>query len=469
MDVANYIHAAKIFIQLLGLVYFFVFSSFILQIRGLIGKNGILPAGIFLQQIKFRFGSKAYYYLPSIFWINSSNAFLVGVTIVGTIASLLLLFGVFPPLMLILLYVLHLSIVSVGQDFLSFGWEMFLLEITMNAFFLSWTEVPNPLIWFSLNLLLFRFHFQAGAVKLQSRDMTWSNFTALAFHYQTQPIPNTQAWFFHKLPLAFHKASTAFMFIAEMGFAFLIFGTEEMRLLTWFILVGLQLMIWFSGNFSYLNHLTIVLCTILISDTYFNPFLGIPHPALTPLWETIVLSTLGTLLVFIQCIRLYHHFFWNSWFSTILSWFSPFHLANRYGIFAVMTTKRYEIIVEGSEDGKVWKEYCFKYKPSEVDRRPRRISPFQPRLDWQIWFLPFSMFETQVWFKNFLIRLLQNTPEVLSLLRVNPFPDHPPKYVRALVYDYIFSDFKTLRKDGSWWKRTYIYPYSPTLFLQNKE
>lgn len=465
MDAIHYIHASKIFIQLLGLIYFFVFSSFLLQIRGLIGKNGILPIDTFLNYIKLRFGPKAYYYLPSIFWFWSSDVVLVATSLLGSIFALLLLFGIFPPLMLILLYVLHISIVSAGQDFLSFGWEMFLLEIAMNAFFLSWTEVPNPFIWMSLNILLFRFHFQAGAVKLQSRDLTWTNLTALSYHYQTQPIPNTQAWFFHKLPISFHKISAAFMFLAEMGFSFLIFGTEEMRLFTWFILVGLQLLIWFTGNFSYLNHLTIVFCTILISDTYFNPILSPPSPSPTPFFETLVLSMIGIFLISIQIIRIYNQFFWNSWFASILSWVSPFHLANRYGIFAVMTVKRYEIVVEGSDDGEKWKEYCFKYKPSEVNRRPRRISPFQPRIDWQIWFLPFSNFYSELWFRNFLEKLLQGTPEVLSLLRTNPFPEKPPKYVRALLYDYTFSDYKTWRKDGSWWKRVYIGRFSPTLNL----
>lgn len=463
----QYIIASKLFIRMLGAIYFFAFSAFIPQIRGLVGKEGILPVERFLQLVELKYGKKSYYLLPSIFWLYASDAFLVSVVFAGTLVSIFLMLGIWPPLMIFLLYVLYISIVSIGQDFLSFGWEVFLLEITANAFFLSWTDVPNPFVWISLNVLIFRFHFQAGAVKLQSGDASWKNLTAMAYHYQTQPIPNTQAFFFHKLPLWFHKFSCLLMFFSEFFIPLLIFGTQEMRLCAFVFLAGFQGMVWFSGNFSYLNHLTVVLCLMLISDQYLHLIFGIssPPPIETSLTLDIFLSIIGCFLLTVQLIRFYHHFFWNSLFDKILSFVSPFHIGNRYGIFAVMTTKRYEVVIEGSEDGQSWKEYAFWYKPSELDRRPRRISPFQPRLDWQVWFLPFSYYYGEPWFSNFLFRILQGSPHVLKLVRVNPFSKNPPKYIRALLYDYTFTDFNTWKKTGRWWDRVYVGQYSPTRSL----
>ncbi len=165
-------------------------------------------------------------------------------------------------------------------------------------------------------------------------------------------------------------------------------------------------------------------------------------------------------------MRFYQHFAPNAIFRSILDTLGPYHLANRYGIFAVMTTSRYEIVIEGSEDGHIWKEYLFKHKPSELKRRPRRIAPYQPRLDWQAWFLPFTDFESERWFQSFMYHLLKGTPEVLALLRGNPFPDQPPKYVRAVVYLYEFSSKELKKQSGFWWKRTYVDTYSPVLALK---
>lgn len=467
-DLTSYQYVFALFPRLLGLIFFFAIGAFLFQICGLIGKEGILPVQSFLDYVKMRFGKKRFYYFPTLFWWGASDLALVAVIAAGTIISLLLALGIYPPLMLALLFLCHLSIITVGQDFLSFGWEMFLLEITFNTFFLTLT--PNPFIWISLNLLLFRFHFQAGAVKLQSRDANWRNLTALAYHYQTQPLPNTVAWYIHRLPLWFHKLSCLFMFVVELAIPFAIFGNETMRLAVFFCFFSLQLLIWCTGNLSYLNHLTAAFSTILISDTFLKPLFGAP-PLLPqpPLTLDILGSAIGVTLITLQILRLYDCFFPTRIFYKILHWFSPFHIVNRYGIFAIMTTKRYEIIVEGSDDGMNWKEYTFRYKPSELSRRPRRVSPYQPRLDWQVWFLPFSDYDTETWFQNFLYRLLQGSPEVLKLLRDNPFPNKPPQYIRAVAYDYVFSDYDTKRKTGHWWKRQFVGKYSPELTLRQSQ
>lgn len=469
-DPDQYILASKLFIHLLGFVFFIAFFPFLFQIKGLIGKQGILPATNYLRFLKSRLGKRAYMLYPTLFWFNSSDGALVGVVVAGVVLSILLFIGVYPVLIIPILYVLYISIIRVGQDFLSFGWELFLMEIAANAFLLSMTTIPNPFVWISINFLLFRFHLQAGAVKLQSGDVTWDNLTALCYHYQTQPIPNTTAWYAHKLPVWFQKFSCLVMLVIEIPLAFGVFGPPEMRLVIFFCFFGLQFFIWLTGNFSYLNYMTAVLSVLLISDTYLAPLMGpVVEVGTSPIWLNIIISAGAIALIILQVMRLWDHFFNNAIFKRILNSVYNYYIANRYGIFAVMTTKRFEIVIEGSDDGETWKEYTFKHKPSEVNRRPRRISPYQPRLDWQAWFLPFSNYHNEPWLQNFLHHLLTGNKEVLSLIRGNPFPEAPPKYIRVLMYDYVFSDAKTKRETGDWWVRTYVGEYSPTLYLKRSQ
>ncbi len=466
-QVESYTIIAEWFPRLLGLIYLFAFGALALQIEGLIGERGILPLGAFLNHLKSHYNSKAYWLAPMVFWWNSSNLALRAVTMLGVACSLLLLLGIIPPLMLLILYILYLSITSAGQEFLRFGWEGFLLEITVNAFLLSLTVVPNVMVWVSINFLLFRFHIQAGAVKLQSRDKTWRDNSAIWYHYLTQPLPNATAWYMQKLPQWFHKASCIIMFVCELGIPFGIFFGETVRLFTFVGLIGLQFFIWATGNLSFLNHLTAIFCTLLLNNSVLEA-IGLTPPiySATPFWLDTTLTIAASLLLALQIVRFYHHFFPNTLFAKILSPFDPFHIVNRYGLFAVMTTKRFEIVIEGSDDGKEWKEYLFYYKPSELDRRPRRVSPYQPRLDWQAWFLPFSKFGAERWFPSFLGHLLQGTPDVVQLLRVNPFPDKPPKFVRAQAYDYVFTTYEEKAQTGCWWKRTFAGSYSPPISLK---
>ncbi len=458
-----YTATCAIFTRLLGLIYFFAFFPFIFQIKGLLGKNGILPVSDFLHMMKLYYKKKRFYQVPTLFWLNDSNSALTTTAWTGSIISLCLFCGIYPTLCLGILYILYLSIVSSGQDFLGFGWEMFLLEITFNTFFLSMTETPNLMIWISLNILLFRFHLQAGAVKLQSHDVNWRNLTACSYHYQTQPIPNKIAWYAHKMPLWFHKISCACMFIIEILVPFAIFFDDTTRAFTFVALFGLQCFIYLTGNFSYLNHMTAIFCVILLNNSLFTSFYTAPVEACHSPTLDIALTCIGSTLAILQLMQLWHHFFPNRLFHRLFLCIMPWHIVNRYGIFAVMTTKRYEIVVEGSHDGHIWQEYAFRHKPSEIDKSPRRISPYQPRLDWQAWFLPFTNFSEEAWFHYFLGHLLAGTPDVLALLRYNPFSDNPPRYIRARVYDYQFSSWEEKQQSGVWWKRICIGNYSPIL------
>lgn len=464
----NYSTAAHLLPRLLGFIYFWAIGAFLCQILGLLGKNGILPVEDYLTHFRLHYPKKRFFYVPSLFWLNASDRALMGLTIAGTLGSILLMLGVYPSLLLALLFLIYLSIVSVGQEFLSFGWESLLLEITFYAFWVSLTPAPNLMMWICLNFLLFRFHLQAGASKLQSHDYCWRDLTALWFHYQTQPLPNTWAWYAYKLPLRFHRASTFFMFAIELAVPFGLFMTDEIRAGVGIAFIGLQVIIWLTGNFSFLNHMTAALSTIAFSNAYLPSLSQHQEASPLPFFIQVMLTFIGTLFLVLQLVRLWSHFkpLQSRWMRG-LYWLSPFHLVNRYGLFAVMTKERIEIVIEGSYNGLKWEEYLCKYKPSEITRRPRRISPYQPRLDWQMWFLPFDDFEGENWFHLFLYHLLKGTPAVVKLLRHNPFPDKPPLYIRAVMYEYQFSSRKQKKELGWWWQRKYLGAYSPVMSLKS--
>ncbi len=465
-DPKSYSLAIDLFVRLLGVIYVIAYVPLILQIRGLFGRDGILPINEFLIRVKQNLGRRSYYYVPSLFWFNASDTALLTLTWSGLILGVLLIFGVFPPLILILLYIIHLSLVSAGQDFLSFGWETFLIEITFGAFLLTATTPHNLFAWLGLNVLLLRFYFQAGISKIFSQDKNWKNLSAIGIHYLSQPIPNTWAWYFHKLPLWFHKLSTVFLFYVELIIPWIIFAPPAFRLFAFTQFNTLQFFIWLTGNFSYLNHISAVSTLILIHNSYLTPYWSVASSTEpTVLIWNIFISCLGGLFLALQLISLWQTFFRHTLFNYALIWFTPFHLVSNHGIFAVMTVGRHEIVVEGSDNGVEWKEYLFYYKPGDISKRPKRISPFQPRLDWQAWFLPFGPFERQSWFHRFLQKLLEGSESVADLLKYNPFPNSPPLYIRALVYDYQYTSFEEKRTTGHWWKRKYIGMYSHTLQL----
>lgn len=470
LDPSSYSIAIHLFVRLLGILYIIAYVPFLFQIRGLIGKDGIRPVREYLNVIKYHFGDRRFYYVPTLLWLNASDRALLLLISSGVIFGACLALGIYPAIILVILYAIHLSLSSAGQEFLGFGWEAFLIELTIGAFLLVAVSPLNVFGWIGLNFLLFRFHIQAGISKIFSHDKSWRDLTALSYHYLTQPLPNTIAWYFHKLPLWFHKLSVCVMFYIELVVPFLIFAPPEMRLAAFVQLVGFQIGIWFTGNLSYLNHLTVVACVILLHNRFLEPFFEVT-PVATPspvLWQ-VVISVLGAAFLLLQLVNLWQTFFPNHWIRRLLIAVEPFYISQPHGIFAVMTTKRYEIVVEGSLDGEEWKEYEFRFKPGDVKRRPHRVSPYQPRLDWQAWFLPFASYQRQVWFQQFLVRLLQGSEPVLKLLKHNPFHEKPPIFIRALMYDYEFTTAKEKRETGAWWKRKLMGAFSPTMHLSTPE
>jgi hypothetical protein len=332
-----------------------------------------------------------------------------------------------------------------------------------------------------LRFLLFKLMFLSGVVKLASGDPAWHSLTALTRHYETQPLPTWLAWFAHQLPLWFQKASCVLMFVIELAAPFLIFLPRRLRMIGASALALLQLFILLTGNYTFFNWLTLALCVLLLDDftlvkilprkfTTLYSQLSRVEPSSADRWRLMNVVPIAIIFVSISMIQLTLPFGtlprWAAPVLQVYRWLSPFRSINSYGLFAVMTMERPEIIVEGSSNGSDWKEYEFPYKPGDVKRRPRFVAPYQPRLDWQMWFAALGNHRQNPWFVNFCARLLQGSPEVLALLKTNPFGHEPPRFVRARLYDYRFTTPEERRRTGTWWHRELKGEYLPPISLE---
>ncbi len=469
----------SILLRGLGVVYLSAFGSLAVQLDGLIGSRGILPAAEFLENVQphFRNTLAAYWRLPTLFWFNASDAALHASCWGGVVLSVLVIVGILPGPSLALLWLFYLSLTVVGQDFLSFQWDILLLESGLLALLLTpwgWRlgraeDEPWPFAVWLFRWLVFRLMFLSGVVKLTNHDPVWLSWRALDYHYQTQPLPTWTSWYMHQLPAWFHRLSLGFMFYAELVAPFFIFGPRVLRRVAFVSLVLLQLLIMATGNYGFFNLLAIVLCLSVLDDRDYEDLGAIvrkvafrraaelpPEPGPSPrswsLPRRIVVGFVGAILVVVTGAQTIDEVWTPAVIPTpvrlLEAAIKPLHSANSYGLFRVMTTRREEITVEGSDDGVTWKPYRFRWKPGELDRRPRFATPHMPRLDWQMWFAPFGRHCSRVpWFIRFELRLFEGAPEVLALLRENPFPDHPPRYLRARLSLYSF----THRGSRDWW------------------
>ena len=461
LDPIDYSWAIELTARGIGLIYVIAYVPFLYQYQGLWGKQGICPIETYLNMLEMRLGTRRFWKAPTLFWFRSDEKAILGLVWIGILLGILLFLGVYPCLMLFLLYFIHLSWANAGQDFMGFGWETYLMEITVGLFLTMATAPLNYAGWIALNVLLFRFFFQAGITKWLSGDPSWRKLTAIAYHYLTQPIPNAISWYAYRLPLAFQKLTVLFLFWAEVVVPFLIFSPPLIRLFAFSQFIMLQIGIGITGNFSFLNAMTAVFCITLIHNAYLAPWLGAPPYFMDSHWLWYgLISLLGLSYLTLQLLNLYQTFRRNQVVDRLMSLLYPFHLAYTHAIFSIMTTERLEVVIEGSLDGKNWNEYVFKYKPGPLDRIPCQIAPFQPRLDWQAWFLPFSPFKRQQWLQRFFYCLLSGYQPVLKLLAHDPFPGQKPLYIRALLYDYTFSTPAEKKQTGNLWKRRLIGEYS---------
>ena len=443
-----------LFLRALGCIYLIAFLSLWVQIHGLVGSNGILPADQYVAAVHQHVGTEGYYLLPTLFWLNPSDAFLHFLCAGGVALSLVLIVGFFPTFALAGLWILYLSLVTVGQVFLSFQWDVLLLEAGLLAIFfaplqirekMTRTSEPSVVFLWLLRWLLFRLMFASGFVKLAS-DEVWRDLTALNFHYETQPLPTSLGWYAHQLPEWLQQLSVIGMFAVELVLPFLIFAPRRLRNIGCIGLVALQLLILLTGNYCFFNWLTVALCLLLIDDITWKNLLP---QRFMPSFQSVELSfhryvrvgiaVIAILLFVLSGLRFGKQLFREAPLPDI-AWMRPFRSVNTYGLFADMTESRPEIIVEGSNDRITWKTYEFRWKPGDLKAAPKWVAPHQPRLDWQMWFAALQgSYQNTPWFSHFIGALLQGKPEVLQLLAENPFPGAPPRYVRATLYDYHFT------------------------------
>ena len=463
---------AWVFRRLLGVVYVCAFGSLAIQLPGLLGAGGILPAREYIDVARSwtaaeGVGLGRFHLVPTLFWISASDSLIRAVCVAGLGAGALLASGIAPLLTTVVAWVAYLSLMTVGQDFLSYQWDALLLETGFFALFVTparwhdrFHDAPAPMrgsVWL-LMWLLFRLMVGSGAVKLTSGDPTWRSLTALTFHFETQPLPTPAAWFVHHAPVGVLKAMCAAVIAVELLAPLLIFGGRRLRLAGFALLAGLQAAIALTGNYAWFNLLAAALCVFMLDDAMFGYS---PQPLRHGMLAraTVAVAALVTLPVSVIA------FAWSLGvrpapspaIEALSRAVAPFHIANRYGLFAIMTTTRDEIIVEGSDDGREWRRYEFKYKPGDPNRRPPWVAPHQPRLDWQMWFAALGGDDTEPWFRRFLDRLQEGSPEVLGLLARDPFNGRPPRFVRADLMRYHFSN------DGAtWWTAVPIGLFSAT-------
>ena len=460
-----------IFIRFLAVIYLIAFLSFATQVIGLIGKDGILPVEGTLQTVKSQLGLSRYWWFPTLCWLNSTDWFLYLICGAGALLSVALFFLVTPTATLFLLWILYLSIVTTGREFMSFQWDVLLLETGFLAIFIQsskWARI-------ALKWLLFRLMFSSGMVKLASGDLAWRNLTALSFHYETQPLPPWTAWHMHQLPLWFHQLSTVMMFAIELILPFLLFFPRKLRHFAAFGIIFLMAVVVVTGNYCFFNWLTIALAILIIDDSlwhrWFRKSVEVSESKAQNrnFWNRFVATPICVFLILLSLVpmaRLTFRARMPEVLMKVYALVNPFNLVNHYGLFAVMTKERPEIIIEGSEDGQNWKAYEFKYKIGDVIRRPKFVAPHQPRLDWQMWFAALGTYRENPWLVNLCIRLLEGELKVLRLIEANPFPEKPPIFIRAVLYQYHFSDEPLKRESGVWWRRDYKGIYLPELSLK---
>ena len=466
--------ARWVFSRALAVVFFCAFASLLPQVRGLIGAHGIAPAAQFLDRAWNQLGRSALWEVPTLCWFGSGDGMLTALCAAGMGIALLMAAGVAPGACSLALWALYLSLCSVGRPFLDFQWDGLLTETALLAALAlpwrlrpRWAETsPWPrfgrwLLWW----LLFRLMLESGVVKLASGDATWRSLTALDFHFATQPLPLWTAWFAHQAPRWMLRGATLIMLAFELVVPWLILAPRRWRHAGAWALIALQGAILLTGNYAFFNLLTLALCALLFDDAAWPrrwrervvPTVRWPEPPRPRL--ALAGAVMAGIMALLSLPPLLGDVGLHALWPNPLG---PLRSFNGYGLFAVMTTERPEIIVEGSNDGVVWQEYAFSWKVGDVGARPRLAAPHQPRLDWQMWFAALSSWEQNPWFQSFAGRLLEGEPEVLGLLKTNPFPTHPPRYLRTLLYEYQFTHFG---EGGGWWRRELKGAYGPQIAL----
>ena len=465
----TYFAARRWFLRLLAVAYFAAFLSLLVQVDGLIGERGILPAREFFSAAHQHLGSRAFSAFPSVCWLDAGNVTLHALCLVGMVAAVALGCSVAPIVALLVAFVAYLSLTIAGQTFLSFQWDILLLETGFLAIFIAPTRLfprrgneqsISGIGLFMLRLLLFKLMLMSGVVKLTSGDDCWWNLTALDYHYWTQPLPTVVAWFADKNPEWLKHWSVGATIGVEIFAPFFFWAPRRLRLGAALLLMALQCAIALTGNYCFFNLLTAALCLLLIDDSWWPKRTRAPATADVDRGSAFLRRTAAVALLVtlpLNASLVYTAFKPEAQIPSVLAYLysriEPFRIANGYGLFRVMTKERAEIVVEGSDDGITWQPYEFRWKPGDIYRAPRWTGLHQPRLDWQMWFAALGGRRQEIWYNGLTAALLRNEPDVTQLLAFNPFEKRAPRYVRSLLYDYRFSTSPEHAQTGAWWKR----------------
>ncbi|MEI6531505.1 MAG: lipase maturation factor family protein, partial [Chlamydiota bacterium] len=429
------------FQKALAFVYLVGFLIAFWQFKPLLGEKGLLPVPYFLQRVRFKD-------TPSLFFACSKDWFVKGASILGILLSLTALtglseaYGLYVSMAVWLgMWALYLSFVNVGQLFYGFGWEILLLETGFLAIFLgsSDREVPVIIIWL-LRLVLFRVMLGSGLIKLRA-DRCWKDLTSMIYHYETQPLPGPLSTYFHRLPVIVHKSAALLTYFVELALPFGLFGPAIVRTAAGLITASFQGMLILSGNLSWLNYITLVLCVSCFDDHFLRGFIPLKVPVGLEAVPMLLIYPLVAYLLVLN-IRPFRNLLSKN--QMMNASFDPCRLVNTYGAFGSVTKVRREIIIEGTEATEitpdtVWKAYEFKAKPGDVKRCYPLVSPYNYKLDWQIWFAAMTNYQAEPWLISFVEKLLQGDKASLGLLKMNPFPEKPPYFIRGLLYEYHFS------------------------------
>jgi hypothetical protein len=514
--------ARWIFLRALGLIYFSAFFSFFFQVRGLIGPDGILPAGQYLQAVAQSMGGMRFWYAPTLLWFGSSSHALMVLCWVGIAASLLATSNIWPRFTLAVCFVCFLSLIAAAGDFSSYQSDGMLLE----AGFISLFFAPRGFLpgWgnnslaprASLFLLLwewFRIYFESGCVKLLSGDPQWRHLTAMDQYYQNGPLPTWIGWYMQHLPHWFQAATVVATLLMELVLVWMAVLPRRWRIVCFFIVTAWQIGVILTANYAFLNYIVLALGFLLLDDRFLRRFVParwrpaelratssedamesgpvsilrtVPEPDLSSAentpgsiprpsmfrrhWHSFAVSVTAVMLtwVFYVTAFLLVHMFWSGIplpFGPVRA-LAPFRIANQFGLFAVMTPNRYEIEFQGSDDGKNWTAYPFRYKPQDVRTPPGIYAPYQPRFDWNLWFASLGAWQQYPIVPNTEVRLLQNDPDVLALFAGDPFHGKSPRAVRAVLWQYWFSTMQEKRTQGIWWHRKLLGLYAPTLVME---
>ena len=489
-----------IFLRALGLIYFSAFLSLLFQIKGLIGPNGILPAGNYLQAVTQSFGSyERFWFAPSLLWFSTSSPMLIAICWVGMIAAILLTFNLWPRGMLAICFLCFLSFVSAAGDFSGYQSDGMLLEAGFISLFFApsgfrprWGQLSPP-SRMSLVLLQwewFRIYFESGVVKLASGDPQWRNFTAMDEYYQNGPLPTWIGWYVQHLPHWFHAGTVYATLALELGLVWMMFLPRRWRIICFFIVTPWQIGVILTANYTFLNYLVFALGFLLLDDKFVLRFFperwkkafskqtatasggsevlsgDSPSPQLAALRISVCTAMLGWIFYATTAQMLWILFPRLPLPTSPVEALEPFRIANRYGLFAVMTRGRYEIEFQGSNDGQTWTAYPFRFKPQDPKQAPGIYAPYQPRFDWNLWFASLGNWREYPIVTNAEVRLLENDKDVLELFAGNPFPNQPPRQVRAVLWQYWFTTPAEKRAQGTWWRRQLLGVYAPVLERQ---